>query len=479
MQELKVLLAGLPDPGGECWVVGGALRDAWLGRPVHDIDLAVPDPISPVVELLERHTGRNAHTVNQKFASARIVANDYEIDITPLNGDSIEADLRRRDYCINALAVPLSVVLTGNAQPRDVIADPNALDDLEAGRLRLVSAAALTDDPLRVLRGFRLAAQLQMEPDNACREAWRVHAADLRKSSGERQREELVRWFSLAQLDTGLLQISADSGVLWQLFPALSDSVGCTQNHYHHLDVWDHTLLALRQLDGLLEQLPGPLVEFTGTFSQAMAAQLDGGASALALTRLSLLLHDVGKPATRRDEADGYVSFIGHQKVGVELVEEDFRRLRFSTAEQDFLHTMIHEHLRLGFYSDNDPLPAKLIYRFIRTLGNATLPQLLHSLADCAAALGSDSEESMQRHIRAARQVAENYINDSHVARPPVLLNGEEIMRLLSLRPGPAVGRYKRAMLEATAEGWISSPQDAREFLAGLAGDTGRELNGG
>ena len=116
-----MLLAGLPDPGGECWVVGGALRDAWLGRPVHDIDLAVPDPISPVVELLERHTGHNAHTVNQKFASARIVANDYEIDVTPLNGDSIEADLRRRDYCINALAVPLSVVLSGNAQPRDLV----------------------------------------------------------------------------------------------------------------------------------------------------------------------------------------------------------------------------------------------------------------------------------------------------------------------------------------------------------------------
>src|SRR5690606_31470184 len=124
-------------------------------------------------------------------------------------------------------------------------------------------------DPLRVLRGFRLAAQLRMEPDSGCREAWRMQAAELARSSGERQREELLRWFSLDTLDTGLLQICADSGVLWQLFPALRDSVGCTQNLYHHLDVWEHTLLALRNLDELKAQLPDVLAQYAPAFRDA------------------------------------------------------------------------------------------------------------------------------------------------------------------------------------------------------------------
>ncbi len=469
LNELTSLLSGLPEPGGDCWLVGGALRDAWLGRPIHDIDLVAPEPLDALVGSLEKFSGSRAFVVNQRFASSRILASGLIIDITPLSASGIEADLRRRDYCINAMAVPLSAVLRGEIRPTDVIADPHALEDLAAGRLRLVSSAALTDDPLRVLRGFRLAAQLGMNPDSGCREAWRLHAPELCRVSGERQREELLRWFGLPQMDTELLQICADCRVLWELFPALEQSVGCTQNFYHHLDVWQHTLLALQELDVLLEELPIELQPFAQHLQSAVSSDLDGGGSVLALTRLALMLHDVGKPATRSPAADGYISFIGHQKVGVDLIAADLERLRLSGAEQDFLHLMIHEHLRLGFYSDNDPMPAKLVYRYIRSLGEATLPQLLHSLADCAAARGEGSAESLRRHLRAAAVIADNYINGSSVAIPPVLLDGTEIMELLQISPGPLIGRYKQAMLEATAEGWIQTPEEAREFVTRLA----------
>ncbi|MEZ5338453.1 MAG: HD domain-containing protein [bacterium] len=473
MQALAQQLAGLADPGPDCWIVGGALRDAWLGRPVHDLDLVTPDPMDSVVHLLERHTGRQAFTVNQRFASSRIVSGELEIDITPMHSVDIRTDLLRRDYTVNAVAIPLRKVLSGTMTADDILSVPGSFEDLAAGRLRMISEHNLQEDPLRLLRGFRLAAQLELQPDAETVAAWQRNATLLPNSSGERQREELLRWFGQPGLDTGLLQLAADCGVLWQLFPALRDSVGCVQNHYHHLDVWQHTLLALDKLDELLRQLPAELEAYREDFVKAMEAVPEGGASVLSLTRLALLLHDVGKPATRREEEDGYISFIGHQKTGVELVSGDFTRLRCSGAQHDFLKCMIHEHLRLGFYCATEPLPAKLIYRFIRSLGEATLPQLLHSLADCSAALGSDSEESLRRHISAARQIADNFINDSAVARPPVLLDGNAIMRLLELRPGPFVGRCKKAMLEATAEGLISTEEEAREFILELA-RTGR-----
>ena len=475
LSNVTTLLSGLPEPDGDCWLVGGALRDAWLGLPIHDIDLVAPEPMDSLLRQLEQFSGSHAFTVNQRFASTRINAGEYEIDITALSGESIEADLRRRDYCINAIAVPLRCVLRGEISKKDVICNIHALEDLATGRLRLVSSAALADDPLRVLRGLRLAAQLGIEPDNACREAWHVHAAGLQNVSGERQREELLRWFSLPKLDTDLLQISADCDVLWQLFPALQATMHCTQNTYHHLDVWRHTLLALREFDSLTTRLPVELEAFGSELQAALQIRLNGGGSVLALTRLALLLHDIGKPPTRKVEADGHISFIGHQQSGADLVADDLERLRFSGDEREFLSLMIREHLRMGFYSAHEPLPAKLIYRFIRTLGEATLPQLLHSLADCRAAGGEGSTESLRQHVSAALQIADNYIHGSTAARPPELLDGNEIMSLLNEGPGPLIGRYKRAMLEATAEGWISTVDEAREFVVRLAGSTVQE----
>jgi tRNA nucleotidyltransferase/poly(A) polymerase len=468
LRDVTNLLSGLPVPDNDCWLVGGAVRDAWLGLPIHDIDLVAPAPLDGLRQQLEQYCGSRAFTVNQRFASTRINAGTFEIDITALSGGSIESDLRRRDYCINAMAVPLRCVLSGNIELRDVICDPNALDDLASGSLRLVSTAALIDDPLRILRGFRLAAQLGMEPDHACREAWQLYASALGEVSGERQRDELLRWFGLPVLDTDLLQLCADCGVLWQLFSELQNSVDCTQNDYHHLDVWQHTLLALRELDALIFSLPPELAEYLAEIDTALGNRLEGGGSVLALTRLALLLHDVGKPATRRVETDGHISFIGHQQTGVELVEADFERLRFSGAERDFLQLMIREHLRLGFYSVHEPLPPKLVYRYIRSLGETTLPQLLHSLADCRAAGGQGSAESLRLHLAAAQQVADNYINGSSVARPPELLDGHDIMELLGIPAGPLIGRLKRAMLEATAEGVISTADEAREFVVRL-----------
>lgn len=445
------------------------MRDAWLGLPIHDIDLVAPEPLEGLLQSLEQFSGSRAFTVNQRFASTRINAGPFEIDVTALSGGSIEADLRRRDYCINAMAVPLGCVLQGKIRMQDVICDPNALDDLSTGSLRLVSTAALIDDPLRILRGFRLAAQLGMEPDHACREAWQLYAGALSEVSGERQREELLRWFGLPELDTDLLQLCADCGVLWQLFAELQQSVNCTQNDYHHLDVWQHTLLAIREFDELLARLPAELEPFDETLLARLQERVEGGGSVLALTRLALLLHDVGKPATRRVEADGHVSFIGHQQLGVDLVEQDLDRLRFSGAEREFLNLMIREHLRLGFYSAHEPLPAKLIYRFIRTMGDATLPQLLHSLADCRAAGGQGSVESLRQHLAAALQVADNFVHGSAVARPPELLDGHDIMELLGISPGPLIGRLKRALLEATAEGLISTADEAREFVVRMS----------
>ena len=223
--------------------------------------------------------------------------------------------------------------------------------------------------------------------------------------------------------------------MLWELFPPLAATVDCTQNGYHHLDVWEHTLEALAQLDALHAQLPPELTPRSSELQAAWDQPLSGAASAGALTRLALLLHDIGKPLTRELQPDGHFSLHEHQRIGVELAQELLGRLKFAGAECDFVSLLIKEHLRLGFYSERDPLPRKLVYRFILRLGAATPLLLLHGLADCGATCGPLNAGKLGEHLRAAAEILSHYYAQDVVAAPPVLLDGNAIKLLLGLSP--------------------------------------------
>jgi len=462
----EVLLRLRNIPG--LWLVGGWLRDAWWGRPTRDIDLAAEGPLALALDAIETRLGKRPFLLNERFASHRLVLDDYEIDISPLHPDGITADLARRDFTVNALALPVSSL--GDRAIPDMLSSVklgarDCLEDIAARRLRMIDRANLADDPLRVLRGFRLLATRELNLEDGTRQALTELAPRIGESAPERSHEELLLWFGAERDITDSVAQAAECGVLWQLIPELEATRGCAQNDYHHLDVWEHTLLCLGELHQLLWAPPAELEQWRTEFQAAWETRLGGAATMGALTRLALLLHDIGKPPTSQRQPDGHISFLEHQTVGAELVAPHLLRLKFSSEETKFILLMIREHLRLGFYSDHLPLSPRLVYRYVRRLGSATPLAALHSLADCAAALGPRNTGAMAEHVRAAAEILEHYYAQDAVAAPPALLDGHAIMALLNIPPGPQIGLLKDALLEATAAGRIKTVADAEAFV--------------
>ena len=452
----------------QAYLVGGFLRDAYSGEASRDIDLAAPPPLNPLLAAVEQACGSAPFKLNARFQSYRADCGEYVLDITPLHAESIEADLLKRDYTINALAVPLSALGEGIA-PEHILAHPQALTDLDARMLRMTARTNLADDPLRILRGYRLLAETGLSVDEVTRAAWLELAPRVLDSAPERIHEELVRIFSTPGPIEPVIRMLADDGALFTLMPPLAAMQDCGQNDFHHLDVWEHTLLCLSELERLRTELPSELAPWREELAEAWARQVSGPASAGALTRLALLLHDTGKPPAREVQDDGHVSFYQHQDIGADILAPVLERLKFASSEADLVLLLVREHLRLGFYSEHDPMPPRLIYRYIRKLGDATPLAVLHALADCAAAQGGLSEGSWERHVAAAATILEHYFAADSVARPPVLLDGHAIMRLLGLKPGKLVGRLRAALLEATAAGEICDAAGAEAYLRELA----------
>ena len=458
------------------YLVGGYLREAWLGRCAEraaetfinrDIDLTAAQPLKETLDAIGRVIGSAPFQLGERFASHRVMAGDFRIDISPRHLDGLAADLQRRDYTVNTLAVPLER-LGERLSEADITAHPAAFDDLESRTLRMVSRENIADDPARILRGYRLAAGCGLTPETATRTAWRELATMAANAAPERLHEELLLWLGAEGGVAKSFDWCARDGVLWQLFPPLEATVGCIQNAYHHLDVWSHTLDALERLDELRRELPEELAPWAGELESAWAEPVSGAASAGALTRLAMLLHDIGKPAAREEVEGGHVAFHGHQEAGVELAAPLLAELKFANDEADFVLLLVREHLRLGFYCDHDPVPPRLVYRFIRRLGEATPLMLLHGIADCAATRGERSEGALAEHLRAAAQILGHYYAGDTVAAPPALLDGHAIMQLLGIKPGPLVGELKEGLLEATATGEVNTVQEARQFVEKL-----------
>ena len=444
------------------YLVGGLLREAWWGRASCDYDLVAAD-LPAALDAIGAALGHKPFQLSERFGSYRLALDDCYIDIGPLDPEGLEADMARRDYTINTLCVPVAR-LGPELQPGDIASRPQAFADMEAGVLRMVARGNLEDDPARILRGYRLTAQCGLWPNDATRQAWRELAPAMIQAAPERLHEELLRWFGIPEALPSILW-GAEDGALFELFPPLRDAVGVDQNGFHHLDVWEHTLEALRELERLRRDLPPPLQRWEAELRAAWDAPVSQVASAGALTRLALLLHDTGKPATREVQPDGHATFYHHQEEGVRLMLPLLFDLKFAVAETDFLALLVREHLRLGFYSDHDPVPPRLVYRFINRLGEATPLMLLHSLADCAATRGPENTGKYEQHVYAAAVILGHYYAADHVAAPPVLLDGHAIMRLLGLKPGREVGRLKEALLEATAAGEVRDVSQAEVFV--------------
>ncbi|HEY3021145.1 MAG TPA: HD domain-containing protein [Solirubrobacteraceae bacterium] len=445
--------------GAEAWVVGGAVRDGLLGRHTDDVDLAVRgDPGAAARALAHASRPRPAaFALSDAFGAWRVVGpgHAWQIDLTPLRGGSLEADLRLRDFTINAMAEPL-----GGGE----LVDPTGgAADLAARRLRAVADQAFTDDPLRTLRLPRLACELELVAEPGTLALARAAARGLARVAPERVFAELKRIVASPRPRAGL-ELAGDLELTEHVLPELGALRGVEQNRYHHADVLGHTFEVLDETVAL-ERDPGAVLgdEHGGALTALLAEPLADEVTRATALRFGALLHDAAKPQTRATTAEGEtIGFPGHDVLGAELSRAALRRLRASERLQSHVAALARHHLALGFLVHRAPLSRRDVYRYLAATEPVEVDVSLLSVADRLATRGHKADESITRHLEVARSVVGDALRwrDAGGAPRP-LLRGDELARELGLAPGPELGRLLAELQEAQFAGEVRDRQEA------------------
>ena len=458
----EVALA-LRDPlaplAGDAWIVGGCLRDALTGRIVGDVDVVVTGDPEAAAKAISRAHGASRFQLSRDFGAWRLTGGTlpWQVDVMPLLGGTLDEDLSRRDFTVNALAMPVA--------GEDVIIDRcGGLADLEAGRIALVSPSALLDDPVRVLRLARIAHQMGFAVDPAARDAARVAAPAIRDAPGERVMDEFSRIICVDD-PVAVLDLFDNVGGLAALVPELDDCRGVDQSEYHHLDVLGHTMEVLANVVAI-ERDPSEI--FRGD-ADMVAASLseplaDGLTRGQAL-RITALLHDMAKAATRGVTPEGRVTFIGHDQMGADMADGLMRHLRTSNRLRDFVVHGVRQHLVLGFMVHRQPLSLAQQDRYLRRVAPDPVEAIVLSVADRLATDGPRTTPiQITKHLALARELLSAHI--AIEAREPIRspLDGAELAQLLARPPGPWLAEMLIAIREEQLMGRISDRAGTERF---------------
>jgi putative nucleotidyltransferase with HDIG domain len=439
------------------WLVGGAIRDAALGREVKDLDLAVAGNERQAAREIGRVAGGPVFTLSEEFASWRALAADgaWHVDVTRLRGDGIEADLALRDFTVNAIAVPLADPAAEPVDPHDGLAD------LDERVLRAVSARSFADDPLRILRAARIAAGLALEVDQETAALARAEAGRAAEPAGERVFAELRLLLTGDEPVRGL-QLLDELAATPALLPELEALRGVEQNPYHHLDVHGHTMEVLARLlevEADLEAFVGPAaMDVRALLAEPFADELTRGGA----LRFAALFHDLGKPETRAVGEGGRVLFIGHDRAGARLVRELCSRLRASRRLADYLANLTLNHLRLGFLVHEQPLSRRHVYDYLLATEPDSVDVTMLTVADRLATQGERTRrEAVDAHLELARAMIAEALAWRRSGPPRAPIRGDELASELGIEPGPELGRLLGEIEAAVFAGEVSTRDEA------------------
>jgi poly(A) polymerase len=463
--------------GTRAWLVGGAVRDALMGRETVDLDVVVDgDPAGAARALAHAGPRAACFALSDDFGAWRVVGrgNAWQVDVSPLRAATIEADLALRDFTVNAIAEPLA-----GGPPIDPL---GGLEDLRARRLRMTGANAFLDDPLRVLRMVRLAVELELEPDAQALRCAAACAHELRRVSPERIFLELRRIVASPRVRRGL-EMMIELGVSAIVLPELDHMREVRQNRFHHLDVLGHTLEVLDRTVELTNAGGQGLAELGDGFAasqpalgelleQPLADELTRGQA----LRWGALLHDAAKPLTRAVLADGRVTFIGHDERGAVLARSVLGRLRASERLRAHVAALVLGHLRLGFLvHEPQPLRRRSVFGYLHACTPVEVDVTVLSIADRLATRGERSQEAIAAHLTLAQSMLGDALAWHAHGPPQPLLRGDELARELAIPTGPRIGQLLAELAAAQYAGEIATREEALARARELLGEPGAD----
>jgi tRNA nucleotidyltransferase/poly(A) polymerase len=442
------------------YLVGGTVRNLIMDSVPKDIDLVCKNAKDYATSIAKQ---KNAALLRMEKKPDepcyRVVDREHTdnfLDIAEMRGEDIYEDLQQRDFTINAVAIE---VLENGTLGKTV--DPlKGIQDIRNGIIRIASEKSLVSDPLRILRAFRFAATLGFAIDHTTWKEMKRAVSLVETVSVERIAAEL--FFILRSSRSALYFRKMDEiGLLEVLFPEILPMKSCDQNGYHHLNVWDHSLLVLENTEEIINNL----VEIFGKWSTHIVENLSMH-DRLPLLKLAALLHDSGKPMTQgQNEKTGKRTFYGHDKEGTKIVDTIAKKFKMSNQNRELLSLFVAEHLQvLAIMSEGIRSTGSM--RWFRKMKDDSIPIIILGMADVLSSHGADSSISYRENFIGQAKQSMNiyYAKTKVIIERPNLINGYDLIAL-GMKPGPEMGRILEQVRNAQDTGVVSTREEALSFV--------------
>ena len=443
----------------DLYLVGGAVRDFILGNETYDRDLLVVNREARdfALELAEKFdaTFVPLDEINKIY---RVVFKDKVnyIDITNPLENSLETDLKRRDLTINAIAV--------NLKTYEVSDFSGGIDDIKNKRINFISEKNFTDDPLRLLRVFRFQSCLGFDVSDELLKVVDKYKTLIHKPAFERINYELVKLFGGINAHESILSMD-NCGLLAEIFPFVSELKQVPPNLHHHLDLFHHSVEAVRQV--------GEIYQNSSREVKKHLERVDfGGQTRLAHLKLAAFMHDIGKYSTWTIEEDtGRHRFIKHDDVGSKMVREFLKNMHFSNKQVDYVSLMIKNHIYPSHVMCSPEITDKIMMRFIRKMDLNSIDNIILAMSDRLSARGPEiTDDIVERNISSLNYLLNFYLQKrDNLAPLPKLLDGNEVMHILNIKPSALLGHVMDALHEAQISGEVLSKDDAVKFVQNFA----------
>lgn len=432
---------------GNLYIVGGTVRDFLLRRKTHDIDIVTEEDPSKLLK------GFSFFPLDEERKIFRCIHDNLTIDVARMQGKTIEEDLLRRDFTVNAVAYDIK---------KGVFIDPSGgIEDLQEGILKAVSVKNLEEDPIRLLRAVRLWLYYPFRIHPETQKAIKELSPLIEKAAGERVKDELFKIIA-HPISYKAIRLLCELELLERIIPELSAGKGLFQGKFCGSDLLSHLLCTYRASEILLHYL-NYFFNAHPKIREIINAEIETGIKIREILKFSALLHDIAKPQTFVIRDDEY-TFWGHDKEGGKRAKLIAKRLKLSNKSAKVLGTLVENHMRLHLLARGGEITDKAKGRFFRQLKETGVVTIILSLSD---SLASSGELGFFYLLPFARQMIDFYFNkflkEEDFQKP--LLSGYEIMAILNIKPGPLVGKIIKALLDAQAEGRIKRKNEAIRFL--------------
>ena len=459
--------------GTDAYLVGGFVRD-WLlsARPGQDIDIAVSGDFEAIAREIAREFGGTVVPLGPAHGVVRVAGQrdddawPWNIDVEGISG-TIEEDLSRRDFSVNAMAIPLA----DWPSMKSVIDPLGGRADLATKTIRALGPKVFQDDPGRLMRAIRLAGQLRFRVEPGTSKRIAADSRLLADVSPERVREEFLKILSLDGAK-GQLEVLDHFNLFEQVVPELQSAKGVDQPNMHYWDVWGHTMHAVEAAELITKgHQNSPIyacVPWTQDSEAHFSRHATDGHTRGTVLKLAALFHDVAKPQTKTQDETGRTRFFGHSEQGAEIATERLTQLRVSAKGIEMVAKMVEHHLRPTGMKDGDEWPTnRAIHRYFRDVGDVAIDTLYLSLADYLAAKGPELvHEEWLNHARMVGHIL--HVGTSEPVSPTStrVITGHDLLTHFKIQPGPEIGAVLERVEEARAAGEIETKEQALEMAA-------------